>query len=238
MISLSELFRHTIDHVLPGQCVLCGTACGHGALCPACENDLPLPTGACCPQCADVSEGHAVCATCLKEPPAFDASIAAWPYAFPVDHLVHALKFRNCLQLAPWFANHLGRMIGHGGGLIDAIVPMPLHPARLAARGYNQAVEIARPLARNLDRPLRIDACLRTRETPQQASLDRASRRENLVGAFHCDVDLAGQTVLLVDDVMTTGASAHAVAQALKTAGAARVLVAVATRAHRTTSSS
>lgn len=233
MMSFSVLLRRILAGLLPGQCALCASPSGHAALCGPCESDLPLPVGACCPQCADVSAGHTVCPDCLNDPPAFDASIAAWPYAFPVDHLVQALKFRHGLQLAPWFADHLARLIGHGSGLLDAIVPMPLHPARLAERGYDQAIEIARPLARRLDRPLLVDACRRTRETQQQATLDRASRRENLVGAFRCDRDMAGQTILLVDDVMTTGASAHAAALALKQAGAARVLVAVVARTHR-----
>lgn len=233
MISLPALLGRALDTLLPGHCALCATPSGHAALCAACENDLPLPVGACCPRCAEASPAHAVCASCLRDDPAYDASIAAWPYAFPIDHLVQALKFRQHLLLGPWFADHIARLIGHGGGLIDAVVPMPLHPARLARRGYNQAIEIARPLARRLDRPLLLDTCRRTRETPQQATLDRASRRENLVGAFSCSGDLSGQTLLLVDDVMTTGASAHAVAQALKAAGAARVLVAVAARAHR-----
>lgn len=237
MNPLFALLKQTADTILPGQCALCTTPSGQQALCTPCEDDLPLPTTETCPRCADLSSGHAVCARCVSEPPAFDASIAVWPYAFPVDQLIHGLKFRHALQLGPWFAEHLARLIGHGSGLVDGVVPMPLHPTRLAARGYNQALEIARPLARRIDRPLLIDACKRTRETPQQATLDRVSRRDNLVGAFHCEMDLSGQSLLVVDDVMTTGASAHAVALALKSAGAARVLVAVAARAHRSADS-
>lgn len=231
---LSAPFRRALDALLPGHCVLCASPSGPAAVCADCEADLPLPVGSCCPRCAEASPGHALCAACLRDDPGFDASVAVWPYAFPIDQLVQSLKYRQGLPLGPWFADHLARLIGPGAGLIDAILPMPLHPTRLAARGYNQAVEIARPLAQRLDRPLLLSACQRLRETPQQANLDRAARRENLAGAFRCDADLHRQTILLIDDVMTTGASAHAVALALKTAGAARVLVAVVARAHRT----
>ena len=110
---------------------------------------------------------------------------------------------------------------------------MPLHPARLRERGFNQAVELARPLARRLGVPLAAALCRRLRDTPAQASLDRAARRRNVRGAFACDGDLSGRHVAVVDDVLTSGATIDALARALKKAGAARVSAWVAARAPR-----
>lgn len=236
MRPIADSFQDGIATLLPASCALCARPTRRTAVCTDCEDDLPLPLAQCCPQCGELSDAHALCEGCRSEPPAFDASIAVWPYAFPVDHLIQELKYRQRLPLGSWFAERIHRLIGHGRGLIDAVVPMPLHASRLRERGFNQAYEIARPLARDLDRPLLAVACRRIRDTAQQARLDRQSRRDNLTDAFDCDSDLRGQTILLVDDVMTTGASAHAVSLALKHAGAKRVLVAVVARAHRASS--
>lgn len=233
MHPIVDSFQDAIAALLPSSCALCAQPTLRTAVCADCEDDLPLPLAQCCPQCGELSDAHALCEGCRSEPPAFDASIAVWPYAFPVDHLIQELKYRHRLPLGPWFAERIHRLIGHGRGLIDAVVPMPLHAARLCERGFNQAYEIARPLARDLDRPLLAVACRRIRDTAQQARLDRQARRQNLTDAFECNLDLRGQTILLVDDVMTTGASADAVALALKRAGAERVLVAVVARVHR-----
>ena len=233
MVRLNDRLRHALATLLPAGCALCGAAVPEDPVCAECAGDLPLPVSPCCPQCAEATTDHTLCARCLAAPPAFDATVAAWPYAFPVDHLIQALKFRRQLTLAPWFAAQLQTLIGHGSHLIDAVVPMPLHRQRLADRGFNQSYEIARPLARWLDRPLLADACRRIRETSHQTSLDRSERQHNLADAFTCSEAVRDRSILLVDDVMTTGASAHAVALALRRAGASRVLVAVVARAHR-----
>lgn len=233
MVWLSDQLRLALTALLPAGCTLCGAASPTGPVCPECDGDLPLPVAPCCPQCAEATSDHTLCPDCQAESPAFDATVAAWPYAFPIDQLIQELKFRRQLALGPWFAERLLALIGHGNHLIDAVVPMPLHRHRLANRGFNQSYEIARPLARQLDRPLLADACRRVRETAHQTSLDRSERQQNLAQAFTCSEAVRDRSILLVDDVMTTGASAHAVALALRRAGATRVLVAVVARAHR-----
>src|SRR5437879_1011914 len=133
-----------------GDCLLCGAESAPELLCAACIGELPaLPES--CPQCALPSRAAAVCGSCINRPPHFDATLALWRYEFPCDTLVQALKYRARLALAGFFARSLAsRPLPE----VDVVLPMPLHPKRLAERGFNQALEIARGLARNLGRIL------------------------------------------------------------------------------------
>ena len=199
-----------------GTCFLCrGSA--RATLCAECDADLPRLGGSLCPRCALASPGGAVCGRCLAEAPRYDATVAALTYRFPADALVHALKFRGELALAPLFGDLLLEKITPGS--VDCVVPVPLSPQRLRERGYNQALEVARYLGGRLE----IDACARERDAPPQAGLDREARRRNVRAAFRCRRSFAGERVALVDDVMTTGATLDALAGALKDAGAASV---------------
>lgn len=172
--------------------------------------------------CALPLPGGGVCGRCLKRPPAFDATHVALSYAFPADRLVQALKYRHRLALAKYFSRLLME-IGRPE-CVDCVVPLPMHRRGLRARGFNQAVEIARPLARAWHLPLLADAVWRSRDGPPQASLAGAARRRNVRGAFASDTSqLAGRSVLVVDDVMTTGATLEALARELKRAGVVRV---------------
>jgi len=160
-----------------------------------------------------------VCGTCLNRPPHFDATLALWRYEFPCDRLVQALKYRAQLALAGFFARSLAsRPLPE----FDVLLPMPLHPRRLAERGFNQALEIARGLARNLG-PIEPRGVLRVKNTPPQAELPYEERAKNVRGAFLCKLDLSGARVAVLDDVMTTGATLNELARALKRAGATRV---------------
>jgi ComF family protein len=136
------------------------------------------------------------------EPPAYDATTAALAYVFPADTLVHALKFRGELALAPLLASLLSASISSWS--VDRVIPVPLSSARLRGRGYNQAVEIARHLARG---KLDVDVCVRLADAVPQTELPWDERRRNVRGAFGCRRALAGATVAVVDDVMTTGAT-------------------------------
>ena len=159
-----------------------------------------------------------MCGRCLRDPPAFDSTQALYSYAFPADVLVRAFKYRHRLSLARFF-------VGAVEGLpeADVVVPMPLHPRRLSERGFNQALEIARPLARAAGLPLEQEGVARSRHTPPQAMLDREARLANPRGAFACRRRFDGLCVMVVDDVMTTGASLDALACCLKMAGAEAV---------------
>ncbi len=213
--------------MLPQDCLLCGGYAGARAVCAACEHDLPRLPEARCPVCAEASPGATTCGACLKSPPHFDAAVAAFRYAFPADRLVHALKYGRRLATAEFLAE---AMLAAGIPAGDLLVPMPLSAARLRERGFNQAVEIARPLARALGLPLALDGCSRRRDTAPQASLPWKARRDNVRHAFECPADFIGRSVIVVDDVMTTGTTADEFARTLKARGAARVTLWVAAR--------
>ncbi|GAB6066739.1 ComF family protein [Methylothermus subterraneus] len=195
-----------------------------------CEAELPWLNRA-CRQCAlPLSGPDLVCGACLAKPPAFDRAQALWRYQPPVIGAIYALKFHKRLELARALGEILARRLRLDSP-IDCLVPIPLHPARYRARGFNQALEIARPLSKRFKLPLRPQLCRRLRDTPPQRTLSAEARRQNLQGAFEATADLSGRRIALIDDVLTTGATAHAVAYALKQAGAVWVEVWVLARA-------
>ena len=168
-----------------------------------------------------------ICGVCLTNPPAYDATIAAVDYAAPLDHLVLQLKFSARLPLAAWFAAMLRDAVLASTGLPlpDLLCPVPLGASRLVERGYNQALEIARPLADALGVPLHATLAARQLETRAQSGVSPYERAENIRGAFGVeDPDLvAGRHVGVVDDVMTSGHTLDELASTLKRFGAARV---------------
>lgn len=212
------------------DCLLCG-ASSPTLLCAGCADDLPLLAAPGCPVCALPTPAGEVCGQCLREAPAFDRTQAAFRYDFPIDKLVQSFKYGHRLALGPYFGAQLVSLAKTSR--TDIIVPLPLHRNRLAARGFNQAVELARPIARALAKPLASDICRRMRDTAPQADLPWSARKNNLRQAFHCTATLTGKHVLLVDDVMTTGASLNECARVLKLHGAASVDVLVLARALR-----
>jgi ComF family protein len=172
-----------------------------------------------------------LCGACLDQPPAFDATFAAVDYGAPVDQLVISLKFGSRLALAPLFARSMrdGMLLSAPppAGLPGMLLPVPLGAARLSQRGFNQALEIARPLSRTLGIKLEPRLVMRLRDTSAQSSLHPEQRRKNVRNAFTIApqfVDrLHGQHVGVVDDVMTTGETLNELAATLKRFGAARV---------------
>jgi ComF family protein len=206
-----------------GACFLCRGAAKEGFLCADCDADLPRLRDARCPRCALASPGGALCGRCLVQSPHFDSTVAALDYRFPADVLVHALKFRGELALAPFLGKVLIAAVPREEQ-IEFIVPVPLSARRLRGRGCNQSLEIARPVARAFGVRLAPELCERTRDTPVQAALPAAERARNVAGAFRCARALDGATIAVVDDVMTTGATLDALAGALKAAGAGRVV--------------
>jgi ComF family protein len=219
--------RNFFGHLFGGTCYLCRGA-APATLCPACDADLPRLAPPRCPRCALDSPRGEVCGRCLSEAPHYDATVAALAYEFPADALVHSLKFRGELALAGLLGQLLLEKIENLE--IDCVMPVPLSAARLRERGYNHAAEIARHLA-----PAKLDLglCERSRDTPPQMDLPFAERRRNVRGAFRCTRGLAGASVAVVDDVMTTGATLNEVARTLKAAGAARVVNWVVARTFR-----
>ena len=219
--------RNLFARLFGGSCYLCRGA-ADAMLCAACDADLPRLRLPACPRCALDSPHGEVCGRCLGDAPHYDATVAALAYEFPADALVHSLKFRGELALAPLLA---GLLLPKLGTLdIDCVVPVPLSPARLRERGYNQAVEIARHLDRGR---LELELCVRERDTPAQVELPYAERKRNVRGAFRCTRALPGARIAVVDDVMTTGATLDEIAMTLKAAGAAHVVNWVVARTFR-----
>ncbi|MEO7760924.1 MAG: ComF family protein, partial [Casimicrobiaceae bacterium] len=206
---------------LPQACALCAIASGTSLVCADCARSLP-PPGACCPACALPLVGGSRCGRCLAHPPVYDRSVAAFVYAFPLDELIQSYKYQGMLACADWFADAMfERRESHPAA--DVMVAMPLSRSRQRERGFNQSLEIAKPLARRLGIRLAAAAVTRERDTPPQASLPWRERTANVRGAFACHEDFSGRRVLVVDDVMTTGASVDELAHTLKRAGACHV---------------
>lgn len=191
-------------------------------MCAGCDADLSSYRLPACPTCALPTPDGQVCGACLKRPPAFDHTLAAFSYRFPLDRLLHAFKYSGNLALVELLAKPLAQSAA-GHPKPDLLLPMPLHPGRLKERGFNQSLEIAKPISRWLDIPLAADACRRTRDTPPQAGLKLRERRRNIRGAFDCDLDLSGKSVAVLDDVMTTGATLEEISRVLRRRGAATI---------------
>lgn len=224
----------------PSRCLVCGEACpgrGRGeapispleGICPPCARALPWNRHACdrCALSLPAIDAGTTCGACLRRPPPLAVCHAAFVYGFPLDRLLPRAKFHKDLaasrQLGRWMAGALEDLLA-ADERPQAVVPLPLHRGRLRGRGYDQALELTRPLARRLGLPLRDDLLRRVRATAPQSRQDAAGRRRNLRNAFIVPAGVAVPAhVAIVDDVMTTGATLHAAASALRRAGVARV---------------
>lgn len=217
--------------LLPSACALCGEH-GSQVLCLSCRQRFISVKSSRCMQCAlplPSNAAHAHCGACLQDAPAFDQTVVACNYAAPLDQLVLNLKFAHQLALAPVFAGLLRDAILEQRGLAlpDMLSMVPLGEARLAERGFNQALEIAKPLGRQLGIGLMPQLLHRSRETTRQSSLHPDDRQKNVRNAFMlapAALDLVkGRHIGIVDDVMTTGTTLHEIASMLKRFGAAKV---------------
>lgn len=223
------------NYLLPPTCLLCGSA-GHGNrdLCLPCYRSLPR-NNPCCYQCGDLFEtpvaAPRICGRCLSQRPAFDETHAPFLHEGAMRYLIASLKFRadykNARLLGQLLAEHLRQTAEQP----ELILPVPLHKARYRKRGFNQSLEIARTVARELRVPLDLYSCRRHRDTPHQTGLAAKQRRGNMNNAFAVVKPIGARHIAILDDVMTTGSTAHALAAALKKAGAGRVDVWVCARA-------
>lgn len=200
------------------DCFLCGGQ-SRAPLCQPCAAELPRLPAARCPICALPSTGSQVCGACLGDPPAFDATLCNLQYQWPTTRLIQAFKYRRALGLT----QTLAQAPPAPAQLPDLVIPLPLSRRRLAERGYNQALEIARVLARRHRLQLDPAAVERIRDTLPQAGLPWNERARNIRGAFAATRRFDGLAVAVVDDVMTTGATLDEMARTLKAAGAASV---------------
>jgi ComF family protein len=237
-----RLGARTLDLVFPPSCLSCRKAVAeHGALCPACWSDIAFIERPYCerlgaPFDQDFGAPGMISLEAAANPPAFHRARAVARYdSEKARALVHRLKYSDRLELA----EPLGRWMARAGAELlsqaDVLTPTPLHRLRLAARRFNQSAALAAVIARESSVPAEMQALERVKATAPQVGLTRAQRAANLQGAFRVREDMAikvaGKNVVLIDDVLTTGATANAATRALLRAGAERVDVLVFARA-------
>jgi ComF family protein len=236
---VSQLVAPIVDFIFPPRCPLCGAALAqHGGLCAGCWTSLVMPSEPACPRCSRpfvrAPAVGTVCALCLASPPRHDGIVAATLYNDVSRRLVLAFKRGGRIALAPFLARMItARMAASPAGAIGPdwlAVPVPLHRWRLWSRGYNQSALLARELAAQSGATLLVDGLIRTRATPTLGGLGRRARARILQGAIQTRPSarqrLSGAQVVLVDDVLTSGATTSACVRALKRAGAKTVVIA------------
>jgi ComF family protein len=222
-----------LDILFPRHCAVCGADVDRpdGLVCWECFRGIELVDGPICAQCGLKVEGafgHAfVCGICHDHPPAFERARVAGRFQGALRDMLHAFKYNRDVCLCRDLTDLLhGCVLTHfAASEIDVVVPVPLAAVKRRDRGYNQAALLAHDLSRRLARPYCGEALMRVRDTPSQTRLTAAARRANVLGAFKVAAPgwVRGRTVLLLDDVMTTGATLHEAARALRKAGAGRV---------------
>lgn len=221
--------KKLLSWLLPYTCILCGSPAQSAQdLCNACRLDLPLPQNTCkiCATALSVL-GDITCGVCLQQTHPFDVTYALYDYQAPIDTLLLELKFNQALV----HARVLGELMAEKiitewykiRPLPQVIIPVPLHPQRLKERGYNQAVEIARPIARASGLPLNVKDCKRIKYTAPQAMLPAKERQHNVKQAFDSQARFDHQTIAVIDDVITTGNTVREFCQLLKNKGAKQI---------------
>ena len=241
-------WRKQILGCLPCTCKVCDRP-GTALLCSQCRKDCQYHEDI-CEQCGErlpetclLSPPLAVnrCGNCITRPPPFQRTVFAYRYNGPVAELIQQLKFTEALILSRLLAELIiDRLKTHHSDLSqpDALIPVPLHPKRLKQRGFNQSLEIARHIGKDLDIPVYKHLLIRTRATPKQSGLNRKARERNIKGAFRLSPnrgnrELADKHIAIVDDVITTGSTIREVAKVLKRAGPVKItVIAVAKTQH------
>jgi ComF family protein len=225
------LMRGLLDLFFPPRCPGCrAVVAGPEPFCRPCAETLcELPRQR-CPGCAE-PEVVGLCAHCRASPPAFELALAPYLHGGALADAIHRLKYEDRPQLARPLARLLLPHVAEQLSWCEVLAPISLHPNRLRQRGYDQALLIARALGRLAGREVIARAVRRVRDTPPQVGRDRFHREQNVRGAFVGGDGVAGRRVLLVDDVLTTGATAHAASLALREAGAGAVRVVALARA-------
>lgn len=227
----SRLGSHLQQWLLPPRCIACGGSGGTQLnpqqwsldLCTACHEQLPVNRHAC--QCCGLplpsTQCKLICGSCLKRPPPYQLSFCAYEYAYPIEHLIRRLKYGGAMAQARVLSCLLAQYLRdqHRSAWPECFIPVPLHPARYRARGYNQVIELGRFLERELKITMRTDLLVRSRHTPEQAGLSRRERRRNLRRAFITTTVALPKHIALLDDVITTGSTVNELARTLKKAG-------------------
>ena len=229
---LLTAFRTLAEVIYPARCIYCRRI--GSAFCQTCRAQAQPVGDAICVRCGEPTTVRCTCHACQKTPPGpLRAMRGAVFYGSPVAFAIHGLKYRQMTHLAQPLASYLSAYLDAHPLPIDCLTPVPLHPERQTARGYNQSELLARAVGRERRLPVRNDLIERKRHTPPQVHLNREQRLQNMKDAFAAlrPGALHGETVLLIDDVCTTGATMRACAEALRVAGAGEVYALAIARA-------
>lgn len=212
---------------LPQACLLCGQTSHSQSLCTDCQRDLPRFTNS-CPQCGlplPHLTSPAMCGHCLQQPPHYDRVISSFAYAPPVSQLVSKLKFQGEILQARLLGEFLLETVQSADSQAQAILPVPLHKRRLRQRGFNQALEISRPLSKGLGIPLLLQSIDRLRDTLPQSEQNASQRAANVRGTFRLKQPLDYRHIAIVDDVMTSGHTVNEIARQLRASGVEQIEV-------------
>jgi len=214
---MNSHFTQLYSNILPIPCRLCGAHCQRHALCDDCIKDLPL-LGPTCPRCAMPTTHAQLCGKCLNHPPEQDLSFSLFRYHNPIDRLIADFKYHDKLYLSQLFSNLMSEQL-ITRPLPQLIIPIPLHAKRLIQRGYNQSLELAKALSKQLNIPLSNHTLSRVKNTPPQASLPFKQRKNNIQNAFSLNNSNIPSHLALIDDVLTTGHTANAAVKCLQQKG-------------------
>lgn len=224
---MNQWLKEVLYGVIPGTCILCESGTRRNLdLCRACEKDLPWSSGQCYLCALPLGSTDTVCGPCILSPPLWSHCFTAFEYTSPLDHLIGEFKNNHKLLVGKVLASLLASAYAfyhHADEFPDLLLPVPLHKTKRRSRGYNQAAEIADVLADHCDIPVDHRLCRKVHETPQQKFLDAYTRKQNIKHAYQLHREISGVRVGLVDDVVTTGATATELTRILLKGGAASV---------------
>jgi len=215
--------------LLKSNCVLCNDQIEEKvSLCQACRDDLPRIECACkmCALPMEANTNSQFCGQCLSQKTYVDYTESLFFYDNPIDYLISQMKFQQQLSVVAVLADLLKEHIETGvskHGFPDVILPMPLHKIRLTKRGFNQSLEIIKPLAKAKDIPIELNLVERSKATQSQTNLNRKQRKKNVSGCFSLITKPNYSHIVIVDDVITTGASVNELAKLLKKSGVDKV---------------
>jgi ComF family protein len=195
-------------------------------ICTSCLDDLPHNHNCCCICALPLSTNHSepICGKCLKQTPSFDYCHTPFVYGYPLSGLISDFKFSEKFYAGRLLAELLIHFVEINKlELPELIMPIPLHPSRLKERGFNQALELAKPIARHFNIPLDTKSCKRIKATSTQSTLNKKVRKKNMRGAFKIVQPLNCKHLVLIDDVVTTGTTVNELAKTIKANGVQRV---------------
>ena len=217
--ALKPSLKRVADRALPQICFFCGDSSDE-TVCAPCAAVLPRLAEQVCPRCQLAAANGEVCGRCLKKPPLWQHLVALWQYEFPLDRAMISAKYHHAFAIYRWAA---AQPKAWPFAADATLIPVPLADLRLQSRGYNQAQLIAGEMAKRFGLRVDANAVVRIRETDIQQRLNWSERRQNVRGAFVTTRSFVSESVVLIDDVLTTGATLNALARALLDAGATRV---------------